>query len=135
MADIEAMFSQVKVPMECRDYQRFLWWPEGDVDRPLEEYRMTVHNFGATSSPSCANYALKRTATDNKEQHSAEVSEVIQHNFYVDDMLKSVSTNEQGMSMSTGLSNTGHNLTGIASQFAMHLGFTCDVISVTHRSD
>ena len=25
---------------------------------------------------------------------------------------------------------TGHNLTGIASQFAMHLGFTCDVISV-----
>ena len=31
--------------------------------------------------------------------------------------------------------NTGHNLTGIASQFAMHLGFTCDVISVTHRSD
>ena len=30
---------------------------------------------------------------------------------------------------------TGHNLTGIASQFATHLGFTCDVISVTHRSD
>ena len=30
---------------------------------------------------------------------------------------------------------TGHNLTGIASQFAMHLGFTGDVISVTHRSD
>ena len=33
------------------------------------------------------------------------------------------------------LISTGHNLTGIASQFAMHLGFTCDVISVTHRSD
>ena len=31
--------------------------------------------------------------------------------------------------------SAGHNLTGIASQFAMHLGFTCDVISVTHRSD
>ena len=77
MADIEAMFSQVKVPMECRDYQRFLWWPEGDVDRPSEEYRMTVHIFGATSSPSCANYALKRTAMDNKEHYSAEVSEVI----------------------------------------------------------
>ena len=29
----------------------------------------------------------------------------------------------------------GHNLTGIASQFAMHLGFTCAVNSVTHRSD
>ena len=31
--------------------------------------------------------------------------------------------------------SSGHNLTGIASQFAMHLGFICDVISVTHRSD
>ena len=31
--------------------------------------------------------------------------------------------------------NAGHNLTSIASQFAMHLGFTCDVISITHRSD
>ena len=28
--------------------------------------------------------------------------------------------------------SSGHNLTGIASQFAMHLGFICDVISVTH---
>ena len=33
------------------------------------------------------------------------------------------------------LDTAGHNLPGIASQFAMHLGFTCDVISVMHRGD
>ena len=30
--------------------------------------------------------------------------------------------------------SSGHNLTGIASQFAMHFGFICDVISVTHMA-
>ena len=47
-------------------------------------------------------------------------------------------TNMHNLSASQGSPThnlAGHNLTGIASQFAMHLGFTCDVISVTHRSD
>ncbi|XP_063072352.1 uncharacterized protein LOC134463029 isoform X1 [Engraulis encrasicolus] len=33
---------------------------------------MTVHLFGATSSPSCASYALRKTATDNQEHFSPE---------------------------------------------------------------
>ena len=58
MADIEAMFHQVLVPIKQRDFLRFLWWPNGDLTAQLEEYRMTVHPFGAVSSPSCSNYAL-----------------------------------------------------------------------------
>jgi hypothetical protein len=57
MADVEGMFSQVRVPPEDTDYLRFLWWPGGNTDQALEEYRMKVHIFGATSSPACANYA------------------------------------------------------------------------------
>ncbi|XP_078608417.1 uncharacterized protein LOC144880226 [Branchiostoma floridae x Branchiostoma japonicum] len=96
MADIEAMFSQVKVPSEDRDYQRFMWWPEGRINEPLEEYRMTVHVFGATSSPSCANYALKRLADDCKDQYDEEVLKAIKGDFYVDDLLKSTETAEKG---------------------------------------
>ncbi|XP_035657338.1 uncharacterized protein LOC118403009 [Branchiostoma floridae] len=96
MADIEAMFSQVKVPSEDRDYQRFMWWPEGQINKPLEEYRMTVHVFGATSSPSCANYALKRLADDCKDQYDEEVLKAIKGDFYVDDLLKSTETVEKG---------------------------------------
>ena len=55
MADIEAMFYQVKVPFRDRDFLRFLWWPKGDLSESPKEFRMTVHLFGATSSPSCAN--------------------------------------------------------------------------------
>ena len=92
MADVEGMFSQVRIPREDRDYQRFLWWPDGDTDQPLAEYRMKVHIFGATSSPACANYALLRTAQDNEQSFSKLARDTVRHNFYVDDCLQSVPT-------------------------------------------
>jgi hypothetical protein len=51
---------------------------------------MVVHIFGAISSPSCANYALRKTAQDYDELYSAKVTESEPKNFYVDDCLKSV---------------------------------------------
>ena len=47
MADMKAMFYQVFVSEEQRDFLRFLWWPNGDLTAQIEEYRMTVHPFGA----------------------------------------------------------------------------------------
>lgn len=52
MTDVESMFHQVKVPENDRDLLRFLWWPNGDLYKEVEEYQMAVHLFGATSSPS-----------------------------------------------------------------------------------
>jgi hypothetical protein len=51
-SDVEAMFHQVHVPEADRDLLRFLWWPDGNLKAEPQEYRMTVHLFGATSSPS-----------------------------------------------------------------------------------
>jgi len=51
---------------------------------------MTVHLFGAVSSPSCASFALLKTALDNETRFGTHVAETICRNFYVDDMLKSV---------------------------------------------
>ena len=45
VADIEAMFHQVKVSDKDRDVLIFLWWPDGDMDKPPSEYCMTVHLF------------------------------------------------------------------------------------------
>ena len=92
MADIQAMFHQVRVVSEDQDVLKFLWWPEGDLDKSPERYKMTVHLFGGTWSPSCCTYALRRTAEDSKEGYSAEAVETILRNFYVDDCLKSVPT-------------------------------------------
>ncbi len=90
MGDIEAMFHQVKVCPDDRDSLRYLWWEDGDPNKRVREHRMTAHLFGGVWSPSCANYALQRCATDHKEFFDRETVSTILHNFYVDDCLKSV---------------------------------------------
>ncbi|XP_050414070.1 uncharacterized protein LOC126828362 [Patella vulgata] len=94
MGDIESMFHQVMVPPHHRDFLRLLWWKDGDIDNDLEEFRMCVHLFGAASSPSCSNFALKKTADESEEEFGKTVANVIRNNFYVDDCLKSVKTPE-----------------------------------------
>jgi hypothetical protein len=90
-ADIEAMFHQTRVIPKDTDALRFLWW-SGSIDDPPEDYQMLVHIFGATSSPCCANKALRQTADDNERYFDPEVIQTLRRNFYVDDNLKSVST-------------------------------------------
>ena len=99
------MFHQVKVSEEDEDFLRYLWWPGGDVCLTPVEYRMTVHLFGAVSSPSCANYVLRRTAEDNRRHLRPEVVDTILSNFYVDDFLKSVSTEDNASHLITELTS------------------------------
>ena len=60
VANIKAMFHQFLVCKGDRDLLRFIWWKNGDTKKPVEEYRIKVHFFGAVSSPGCANFGLKR---------------------------------------------------------------------------
>lgn len=92
MADVESMFHQVRVPPEDADLLRFGWWPDGDLSQDLVDFRMTVHLFGATSSPSYANFALRKCVEDNKEQFSQEAVDKVPQCFYVDDCLVSVAS-------------------------------------------
>ncbi|KAJ8385589.1 hypothetical protein AAFF_G00184510 [Aldrovandia affinis] len=103
MADIESMFYQVWVPDKDADLLRFLWCPEGDLSQPIEEYRMAVHLFGATSSPSCASYALRRTAEDGRSKTIPEVVDTVLRNFYVDDCLKSLSSEDHAVALARDL--------------------------------
>ena len=84
--DVEKMFYNLSVPPEDRDFLRFLWL---DEKSNVVECRMTVHTFGATSSPAVATYGLRRIAKDN-QQKSAEAADFICSNFYVDDGIVSV---------------------------------------------
>ena len=92
MCDLEAMFHQVMVNVNDRNFLRFLWWKGGDLDNEPIVYRMTAHLFGATSSPGCANVGLKTTADDYETECGSQAANFVRDNFYVDDGLKSVST-------------------------------------------
>lgn len=104
-ADIEAMFHQVRVTPKDTDALRFLWWKDGDITQEPTEYRMRVHLFGATSSPSVCCFALRKTAEDNAHLYSSETIEAVLRNFYMDDCLKSVETIEEAIKIQEELRN------------------------------
>ena len=114
-ADIQSMFYQVRVSNGDSSFVRFLWWENGDMTRELQEYQMLVHLFGALSSPACANFALRKTAEDNKDSFSLEVTNTVKRNFYVDDCLKSLPSEPNAIahvnSLRSLLSRGGFRLT------------------------
>ncbi len=65
-----------------------------------------VHLFGATSSPSCASYALRKTAEDRKYVASQKAVETVLYNFYVDDCLRSVCMEKEAIDLVKGLRET-----------------------------
>ena len=86
------MFLQVSVPKkECR-LLRCLW--RETPDDPVTTFEYKRHVFGARSSPICVNYALHRSSEDNKETFPI-VSSLIKRNFYMDDFIKSVKTDDE----------------------------------------
>ena len=97
MSDIEAMFHQVRVAPEHTDMLRFLWWPDGRLDEEVATYRMCVHLFGAASSPSCCNFALRQVAVDNKDEFDENILNIVNDNFYVDDCLVSVDDEDEAI--------------------------------------
>ncbi|XP_068240985.1 uncharacterized protein [Palaemon carinicauda] len=119
MDDIEFMFYQVQVPKDRHKNLRFLWWPGGELESELTEYRMGVHIFGAVTSPSIANYALRAAADHARDKYGPDVEHTIKTNFYVDDYLKSVPSEEQALRLvkdvTAALKERGFRLTKFVS--------------------
>ena len=99
MCDIERMFHQFYGKEDDQDYLRFLWWDGGNLELQPSIYRIKVHLFGAASSPGCANYGLKHLATQGRGRFSEQTVRFIQRNFYVDDGLISVETQDQAIQL------------------------------------
>ena len=95
-ADIESMFLHVQVTEQDRSCLRFLWRPR--TNEPVQIYEYQRHVFGAKSSPTCANYALKRVGLDN-EKECPIAAKAIQNNFYMEDFIKSVETPEEAIAV------------------------------------
>ena len=64
---------------------------------------MVVHLLGAVSSSSVASFALKRTATENKEKYGTLLVEMLRWNFKVDDCLRAISSEGAAVELIEGL--------------------------------
>ena len=94
---------------------KFLWWNDHNIDEDPIDFAMCAHVLVGASSASCANYALRRTSVDNVEESLKEAADMIQNNFYVDDLLKSVKELDTAKTLVKNLINMcssgGFNLT------------------------
>ena len=97
-ADIEQMFYCFGVSDEDQNFLRFLWYKNNDPSKELTEYKMTVHVFGNTPSPSVATYGLRKSVLLDTQP---DVSHFVHRNFYVDDALTSLPDEEQAIDLLT----------------------------------
>ena len=105
VSNIEPMFHEVRVVPSDSKALRFLRWQNGDITKPPDEEKMIVHVFGATSSPSCTSFCLKKTAEDNESEFLAEIVNTVRRNFHVNDCLKSVRTHQDARTLVSELTD------------------------------
>ncbi len=69
---------------------------------------MTVHLFGAVLSPNCTCFAPMKTSEDNQHSIDLKVIDTVNKNFYMDDCLKSLPSEEEAIQMAKDLPPLGH---------------------------
>ncbi|KHJ40363.1 Tas retrotransposon peptidase A16 [Trichuris suis] len=88
-ADIEAMFSRIRLRPEDARYHRFLW--KEDKTERTKVFQMNRVTFGDTCSPFLAISTIMRTAREFG-QGKEEAVRAIKNNLYMDDYLDSAGT-------------------------------------------
>ncbi|KAJ8020558.1 hypothetical protein HOLleu_40182 [Holothuria leucospilota] len=91
-ADIKQMFYAFKVKEDHRRYLRFLWFEDNKPDKQIVTYQMTVHIFGNKPSPAVAITGLRKTGEEGEMLYGRGIRDVIEQNFYMDDLLVSLPT-------------------------------------------
>ncbi|XP_062715630.1 uncharacterized protein LOC134291645 [Aedes albopictus] len=95
--DIREMFHQTLVHEDDQHCQRFLW-REHSTDQEPSTFLMQVMTFGASCSPSCAQYAKNLNAKEFEGEYP-EAADAITKKHYVDDMLASVETENEAIKL------------------------------------
>ena len=85
------MFVQVRLQEGDQRSLRFLW--QEDTTSDVSVFQNTRHIFGVKDSPTCANYALRRTTVANQNRYP-DAAYAVLNNFYMGEYLGSVENPE-----------------------------------------
>ena len=125
-AHIEGMFLQVGVREEDQPSLRFLWREDPTSNMVIHQY--TRHIFGARDSPTCANFALQKTVSDNQAEYPEAASAVVQK-IYMDDYLDSFQNRDDALKL-------GRDIVSLLKLGGFHLTkFVSNVPDVTTALD
>ena len=114
-ADIEGMFLQVGVIPKDQPSLRFLW--REDPAAEVAVYQYIRHIFGSKDSPTCANYSLKRTGSDNQDTFP-EAAKSVHRNFYMESSPTVEEASNKAKDLVALLAKGGFNLTKFVSNIA-----------------
>ncbi|XP_059225672.1 uncharacterized protein LOC131997855 [Stomoxys calcitrans] len=95
--DIREMFHQIRIAKEDQQAQKFLWRNGMDKDK-IDVYAMTVMTFGASCSPSLANFIKNKNAERFASKYPKAVHAIL-NNMFVDDWLQSLDSDEEMIEM------------------------------------
>lgn len=104
MADIKQVFYCFKVKEHHCNYLRFLWHKNNHPDEGIINYRI-VHVFGNSPSPVVTIYGLRKAAEHGEAEHGKDAKEFVLCNFFVDNGISSVSSEEKAIDLLNILSN------------------------------
>lgn len=82
--DIKAMYRQVLVHPDDRNYQLILW--RQNPDDPILEFRLRTVTFGVSSSPYLAMRCILQLADEGKTTHPV-ASQILSNQIFVDDVV------------------------------------------------
>ncbi|XP_068245307.1 uncharacterized protein [Palaemon carinicauda] len=86
VSDISKAFLRIGINFNSRDYCRFLWFENSNLDK-IVTYRFKVVMFGATCSP----FLLQKTIVYHLEHNSDPLASQLIPHFYVDNFCKTYS--------------------------------------------
>lgn len=100
-ADIIKMYRQVLIQENQRQYQLIFW--RDDFSKPLNIYRLNTVTYGTASAPFLAIRCLKQLATECRDKDPIS-SNVLENDFYVDDMLTGSDSESEIFKMQSDIS-------------------------------
>ena len=116
MGDITKMYRQIWINPIQSSLLRVIW--RSKLVEKWKHYEMKTVTFGTSCAPFLATRCIKQLSIENAENFS-EAAEVLEKSFYVDDLLDSMDTVDEGRKICTQiryiLAKVGMSMTKIAS--------------------